>query len=148
MGPTKLIWDHVIWWESCEFRSIKSVLKNVCCGLLCKFTGKCFVKTTRLISPKHYTTLLHSPSSPRPSIFPLCDYGTTPPRRRRMNGTAAEVAVFADTNLGTRIAFNAPSHITAGTLKSNNNLSILFSCFYLVYSFINCTFVRHMIHFL
>lgn len=31
---------------------------------------------------------------------------------------AAEVAVFADTNLGTRIAFNAPPDITAGALKS------------------------------
>ncbi|XP_057434099.1 uncharacterized protein LOC130726810 [Lotus japonicus] len=30
---------------------------------------------------------------------------------------AAEVAVFADTNLGTRIAFNAPRNITAGALK-------------------------------
>ncbi|KAK2437169.1 hypothetical protein P8452_33240 [Trifolium repens] len=34
-----------------------------------------------------------------------------------MKGTAAEVAVFADTNLGTSVAFNAPSHITAGELK-------------------------------
>ncbi|GAU39687.1 hypothetical protein TSUD_321000 [Trifolium subterraneum] len=34
-----------------------------------------------------------------------------------MKETAAEVAVFADTNLGTSIAFNAPSHITAGALK-------------------------------
>ncbi|XP_045792768.1 uncharacterized protein LOC123887487 [Trifolium pratense] len=34
-----------------------------------------------------------------------------------MKDTVAEVAVFADTNLGTSIAFNAPSHITAGALK-------------------------------
>ncbi|CAL5184470.1 unnamed protein product [Lathyrus oleraceus] len=34
-----------------------------------------------------------------------------------MKATAAEVAIFADTNLGTRIAFNSPFHITAGTLK-------------------------------
>jgi hypothetical protein len=49
-----------------------------------------------------------------------------------MKGTVAEVAVFADTNLGTSVAFNAPSHITAGELKSMNNkfnLLILFSYF-------------------
>ncbi|CAI8589992.1 unnamed protein product [Vicia faba] len=34
-----------------------------------------------------------------------------------MKGTVAEVAIFADTNLGTRIAFNSPFHVTAGTLK-------------------------------
>ncbi|XP_058767764.1 uncharacterized protein LOC131641479 [Vicia villosa] len=34
-----------------------------------------------------------------------------------MKGTVPEVAIFADTNLGTRIAFNSPFHITAGTLK-------------------------------
>ncbi|KAL9314769.1 hypothetical protein ACSQ67_020221 [Phaseolus vulgaris] len=33
-------------------------------------------------------------------------------------GGEAQVTVFADTNLGTRIAFNAPSDITAASLKS------------------------------
>jgi len=32
----------------------------------------------------------------------------------------AQVTVFADTNLGTRIAFNAPPDITAASLKSKS----------------------------
>ena len=38
---------------------------------------------------------------------------------RRMGGHG-EVTVFADTNLGTRIAFNAPPDITAASLKSTS----------------------------
>jgi len=53
--------------------------------------------------------------------YSLCDFGTAPWRRRMMKGTVAEVAVFADTDLGTRIAFNVPPHITSGALKSKNN---------------------------
>lgn len=60
-------------------------------------------------------------SSPTPFIFPLCDSGTATRRQRMMKGTAAEVAVFADTDLGTHIAFNVPPHITTGALKSKNN---------------------------
>ncbi|KAK7329362.1 hypothetical protein VNO77_23524 [Canavalia gladiata] len=45
---------------------------------------------------------------------------------RRMGG-GDEVAVFADTNLGTRIAFNAPPDITAAALKRDFE-KVHFSC--------------------
>lgn len=57
-----------------------------------------------------------------------------------MAAFAGEVSVFAETNLGTRIAMNVPQDITAGAFKSKKNGS-LFQVLFLLFSKIHCFYV-------